>query len=306
MHILIVRNNSNSQAIDASLLLVTYLATQGIDYTVIDSSNLASPLAVPELSELFEHGVDMAVALGGERADVILTIGGDGTILRTARQVGFHGTPILGINYGRLGFLANPNEAGVMEPLVAALSGDATHEVRTNLDIRVVCEGEADPYADDGAGAEPDEPREFFALNEVAVTRGANGRIIDFGLGVSGSHLANMRGDGLVVASATGSTAYALSAGGPLGGPGFTGLVAVPIAPHTLHSRAVVTAPSDVVEMDLSENQDDRDATLFIDGELVELDRPLRRLYVRRGDVPTTLLRYKDEGFYNHAAKVFF
>lgn len=295
MHILIVRNNSNSQAIDASLLLVTYLATQGIDYTVVDSSKLASPLAAPELSDLFEHGVDMAVALGG-----------DGTILRTARQVGFHGTPILGINYGRLGFLANPNESGVMEPLVAALSGDAAHEVRTNLDIRVVCEGEADPYADDGAGAEPDEPRGFFALNEVAVTRGANGRIIDFGLGVSGSHLANMRGDGLVVASATGSTAYALSAGGPLVAPGFTGLVAVPIAPHTLHSRAVVTAPSDVVEMDLSENQDDRDATLFIDGELVELDRPLRRLCVRRGNVPTTLLRYKDEGFYNHAAKVFF
>ena len=151
MHILIVRNNSNSQAQDASLLLVTYLATQGIDYTVVDSSKLASPLAAPELSELFEHGVDMAVALGG-----------DGTILRTARQVGFHGTPILGINYGRLGFLANPNESGVMEPLVAALSGDAAHEVRTNLDIRVVCEGEADPYADDGAGVEPDEPQEFW------------------------------------------------------------------------------------------------------------------------------------------------
>jgi len=82
--------------------------------------------------------------------------------------------------------------------------------------------------------------------------------------------------------------------------------VAVPIAPHTLHSRAVVTSPSDVIEMDLSENADGRDATLFIDGELVELDRPLRRLYVRRGSVATTLLRYKDEGFYNHAAKVFF
>ena len=66
MHILIVRNNSNSQAIDASLLLVTYLATQGIDYTVVDSSKLASPLAAPELSDLFDHGVDMAVALGGD------------------------------------------------------------------------------------------------------------------------------------------------------------------------------------------------------------------------------------------------
>lgn len=294
MHILIVRNNSNSQAQDASLLLVTYLATQGIDYTVVDSSKLASPLAAPELSALFDHGVDMAVALGG-----------DGTILRTARQVGFHGTPILGINYGRLGFLANPNESGVMEPLTAALAGDATEEARTNLSIHVVCEGEADPFHD-VEGDDADEPREFFALNEVAVTRGANGRIIDFGLDVSGSHLATMRGDGLVVASATGSTAYALSAGGPLVAPGFTGLVAVPIAPHTLHSRAVVTSPSDVIEMDLSENADGRDATLFIDGELVELDRPLRRLYVRRGPVATTLLRYKDEGFYNHAAKVFF
>lgn len=294
MHILIVRNNSNSQAIDASLLLVTYLATQGIDYTVVDSSKLADPVAAPELCELFDHGVDLAVALGG-----------DGTILRTARQVGFHGTPILGINYGRLGFLANPNNAGVMEPLAAALSGDAAEEARTNLEVHVVCEGEADPI-EGTEGDAPDETREFFALNEVAVTRGANGRIIDFGLSVSGSHLANMRGDGLVVASATGSTAYALSAGGPLVSPGFTGLVAVPIAPHTLHSRAVVTGPADVVEMDLSENVDGRDATLFIDGELVELDRPPRHLYVRRGPVPTTLLRYKDEGFYNHAAKVFF
>lgn len=212
MHILIVRNNSNSQAIDASLLLITYLATQGIDYTVVDSSKLASPLAAPELSELFDHGVTWRWPWAGT-----------GTILRTARQVGFRGTPILGINYGRLGFLANPNESGVMEPLVAALSGDAAHEVRTNLDIRVVCEGEADPYADDGAGAEPDEQRDFFALNEVAVTRGANGRIIDFGLGVSGSHLANMRGDGLVVASATGSTGLCAISGRTAGGAGFHG-----------------------------------------------------------------------------------
>lgn len=296
MHILIVRNNSNSQAMEASLLLAAYLTTQGIDFTLANSTDLVGAQASPGLRKEDEEGFDMAVALGG-----------DGTLLRCARQIGYAGTPILGINYGTLGFLANPSENGVIEPLAAALAGDCTQQRRTNLDIRVVCEGEADPYADDAGPAdeEPDGPRSFFALNEVAVTRGANGRIIGFSLGVSGATLASMRADGLVVASATGSTAYALSAGGPLVAPGFSGLVAVPIAPHTLHSRAIVTDPSDVVEMDLSENAAGRDATLFVDGELVELSRPIKHLYVKRGG-DTVLLRHKDEGFYQHAAKVFF
>ena len=140
----------------------------------------------------------------------------------------------------------------------------------------------------------------------LAVTRGANGRIIDFSLGISGAHIADMRGDGLVVATATGSTAYALSAGGPLVAPGFNGLVAVPLAPHTLHSRAIVTAANDVVEMDLSLNRDPREAALFADGELLSFDAPVKRVYVSRGAVPTTLLRYRHDGFYEHAAKVFF
>ena len=302
MHILIVRNNSNSQAIEASLLLATYLNTQGISYTIADSSELAGADPTAELVDVVEGGVDLGIALGG-----------DGTLLRTARQIGYRGVPILGINYGTLGFLTNVAENGVLEPLAAALAGECQEDPRTNLEIITVCEGEADPFADDGAVGEADEAvagqrpcKHYFAMNEVAVTRGANGRIIEFDLGVSGSVLADMRGDGLVVASATGSTAYALSAGGPLVAPGFTGLVAVPIAPHTLHSRAIVTGPSDVVEMNLDRNTEGRDPTLFVDGEPVELETPLKRLYVRRGETPTMLLHYKDEGFYPRAAKVFF
>ena len=173
----------------------------------------------------------------------------------------------------------------------------------------MVCEGEPDLWGDDDEAAahDVDDPaRTFFALNELAVTRGANGRIIDFSLGISGAHIADMRGDGLVVATATGSTAYALSAGGPLVAPGFNGLVAVPLAPHTLHSRAIVTAANDVVEMDLSRNRDPREATLFADGELLSFDAPVKRVYVSRGAAPTVLLRYQREGFYEHAAKVFF
>ena len=296
MHILIVRNNSNSQAIEASLLLATYLNTQGISYTIADSSELAGADPTAELVDVVESGINLGIALGG-----------DGTLLRTARQIGYRGVPVLGINYGTLGFLTNVAENGVLEPLASALSGECQEDPRTNLEIITVCEGEADPFADDGGSGDGKRPcKRYFAMNEVAVTRGANGRIIEFDLGVSGSVLADMRGDGLVVASATGSTAYALSAGGPLVAPGFTGLVAVPIAPHTLHSRAIVTGPSDVVEMNLDRNTEGRNPTLFVDGEPVELETPLKRLYVRRGETPTMLLHYKDEGFYPRAAKVFF
>ena len=298
MHILIVRNNSNSQAVDASLLLATYLATQGLEYTLVDSSDLSC--------RCDHEGVNAALAAG---VAMTVVLGGDGTILRTARQIGTSGVPILGINFGRLGFLANSSDDGVIAIVSSALAGDVVAEQRTNLRIDVVCAGEVDPWDDDSDAAMADvaDPaRSFFALNELAVTRGANGRIIDFGLSISGDHIADMRGDGLVVATATGSTAYALSAGGPLVAPGFNGLVAVPLAPHTLHSRAIVTAANDVVEMDLSLNRDPREATLFADGELLTFDAPVKRVYVARGTAPTTLLRYQREGFYEHAAKVFF
>lgn len=298
MHILIVRNNSNSQAVDESLLLATYLATQGLEYTLVDSSDLSC--------RCDHEGVNAALAAG---VAMTVVLGGDGTILRTARQIGTSGVPILGINFGRLGFLANSSDDGVIAIVSSALAGDVVAEQRTNLRIDVVCAGEVDPWDDDSdaAMADVDDPaRSFFALNELAVTRGANGRIIDFGLSISGDHIADMRGDGLVVATATGSTAYALSAGGPLVAPGFNGLVAVPLAPHTLHSRAIVTAANDVVEMDLSLNRDPREATLFADGELLTFDAPVKRVYVARGTAPTTLLRYQREGFYEHAAKVFF
>lgn len=301
MHILIVRNNSNAKAVDASLLLAAYLGTQSIEYTLLDSSELSYKGDLADIGTIDRESCDMVVVLGG-----------DGTILRTARLVGTSEVPLLGINFGRLGFLANASDEGVVAIVAAALSGDAVNENRTNLRINVLCEGDdldAVPVGDDDEVFGMDangEQRSFFALNELAVTRGAMGRIIDFSFNISGAPIADMRGDGLVVATATGSTAYALSAGGPLVSPGFGGLVVVPLAPHTLHSRAIVTAKTDVVEIDLTGNQASREATLFVDGEILEFEKPVAKIFIRRGDAPTVLLRYKCEDFYRHAAKVFF
>ncbi|WP_165050546.1 MULTISPECIES: NAD(+)/NADH kinase [unclassified Adlercreutzia] len=318
MHALIVRNNSNPLATDASLLLAAYFSAQGIDFTTLGSGQISGDAGNREAARALPGRVDLAVVLGG-----------DGTILHTARLLAGTQTPILGINFGRLGFLANACEEGVVAMVSRALAGELQVERRSNLRIDVVCEGERDPFddAEDGEGAfgapawdggsagegdepagegGPDAPRTFFALNEVAITRGAMGRIIDFTLDISDNRIAHMRGDGMVVATATGSTAYALSAGGPLVAPGFTGLVTVPLAPHSLRSRAILTSDNDVVCVTLEGKDAAREATLFVDGDMLAFDQPVRRVYARRGEEPTVLLRSDAENFYTYAAEVFF
>ena len=143
-------------------------------------------------------------------------------------------------------------------------------------------------------------------MNEVSIARGAAGKIVDFGYEVSGDYVARMRGDGLIVASATGSTAYALSAGGPLVAPGHRGMIVVPIAPHTLNSRAVLTEQHDVVEVKLIDDPRYSDVTLFIDGDPLEFDEPIRRVIVRCGDTPLRLVKYKKTSFYEQISHTFF
>ncbi|MCL1797394.1 MAG: NAD(+)/NADH kinase [Eggerthellaceae bacterium] len=312
MHILIVRNNSNPQAQDACVLLMSYLNGEGIAYTVLDSGEIG-----------LKNRENLEAELAGKNLDLAVVLGGDGTILRTARLANAFDIPILGINFGHLGFLANSSEDGVIAIVAAAIAGDVVCEHRANLRVVVSCvEGDANGsattdedevlrsvWADDAreqASQGSPSHKTFFALNEVALTRGAAGRIINFGLSISDAFIARMRGDGLVVATATGSTAYALSAGGPLVAPNYEGLVVVPVAPHTLQSRAIVAASNDLVEISFADNHPTREIALFIDGELLEFDSAPSRVYVRCGDKPTKLLRYKHLGFYEHAAQVFF
>lgn len=294
MQVLIVRNSSNKQALDASLLLSAYLGSQGIDFDVVDSDTLMDrPFA-----RLFDAGLDDA-------PDLAVVLGGDGTLLHTARLLEGRTTPILGINFGHLGFLTNESEEGVVELVSRALAGELLLERRTNLRIDVVCVGEPDPFSPD-AEAPAAPAHTFFALNEIAITRGALGRIIDFSLDIADTPIADIRGDGVVVATATGSTAYALSAGGPLVAPGYNGMIVVPIAPHTLHARTILASSNDTVCITLDDKDGNREATLFVDGDVLPCEGAVHRVYVSRGSVPTSLLRTETDGFYRHAAETFF
>lgn len=332
MNTLVVRNNSNPQAIDASLLLVTYLTSQNINALVVDSASLGNDQGRAAIRAQLPEALDMAVVLGG-----------DGTVLHTVHLLNNRQVPILPVNFGRLGFLANADGDGLISLVAEALADELTAERRSLLSIDIACEGEPDPYGDEAvevdypqivteedyaATIDPDAAfvggtmmppdkfgvnlrgmagiRRFIALNEIAITRGALGRIIELSLDISGSHVARMRGDGLVVATATGSTAYALSAGGPLISPRFGGMVAVPLAPHTLRSRAIVTDTSDVIEITFDDTEDYRDATLFVDGEIVPFDRSIEKLYVQVAPFPVTLLRASGAGFYERISRDFF
>lgn len=295
MRVLVMRNAKNPEAIDASLLLGAYLSSQDIEFDIMDA------LKADQLPK--QNTYDMGVALGG-----------DGTILRMARYAGFSRMPILGINYGHLGFLANETDQGVVAPVTAALAGEVAIEERTNLRVLVQCWEDSDEQFEELCRASEETPlstglpsdRCFFALNEAAVTRGTLGWMIDAKVEISGSSQGRVRGDGLVVATATGSTAYALSAGGPLVAPGFRGLIAVPVAPHTLTARAMITDPHDVVEITLDDVRGNREAQLFIDGLGIKLDSTLRRVRVQRGSEPTILLRSQAGNFYDRLYATFF
>lgn len=294
MNILIVSNRKNRETTDALYQIIAYLDSQGISHVPLDVSQL------PDSSFLYsgKGARDVAPELEGP-VDLVVTLGGDGTLLHTARLSTMLDAPILGMNFGHLGFLANSAKNGVIALLADALSGEICREERVNLHVCVECEG------DDVD--EPTGPRSFFVLNEIAITRGAMGHIVDFDLHVSGDKVAHLRGDGVIVSTATGSTAYALSAGGPLVGPSHRGMIVVPLAPHTFKSRSIVTEHHDIVEVTMEEGSASaREVSLFADGDALEFERPVSRVIVSTGDRPTILLNRHDESFYHQIARTFF
>ena len=296
MRVLIVRNNYNPKALESALLLEVYLASQAVEYRAYYTHELRSSLSLNEPEKVDDiDSYDLAVVLGG-----------DGTILRTAAQIKYRRIPVLGVNFGHLGFMANSNEDGIIPVVAAALAGELTVEQRTNLIIDVFYEGDENVELEPNSSPTEGSSAQFFALNELVLARGAQGRVIDCRYAVSGEMVADVKGDGIIIATATGSTAYALSAARAIRAPGYSGLVVVPIAPLSLHSRALVTGPSDVVEVFMDPSSANREATLFSDGEIISSERPVRRVVVRKGEEPTILLRYKAETFYGRTSRVFF
>ena len=235
-----------AEGLDVSLELATAQAT-GLDaYDVVDTTQL------------------------GRQCDVAVVVGGDGTMLGIARELARHDTPLVGINQGRLGFITDIPVDRFREALGPMMRGEFEEEHRAMLDDSVWREAECIFSG--------------LSMNDVVVSRGATAGMVELRVDIGDEFVANMRADGLIVASPTGSTAYALSAGGPILHPGIGGWVLVPIASHTLSNRPIVL-PDDVeiritvvAGRDASANFDMQRLESLLHGDQVHMKRSAHKV----------------------------
>lgn len=213
--------------------IAQFLCSQGLDVSLEADTALNTGLTGYDALSCDELG---------RACDLAVVIGGDGTMLGFAREMARYGIPLLGINQGRLGFITDIPIERWRESLAPVLAGDYEVEPRAMLEGAVLRDGESIFSG--------------LALNDVVVSRGGTAGMVELKIEVGEQFVANMRADGLIIASPTGSTAYALSAGGPLLHPSIAGWLLVPIAPHTLSNRPIVLPDSGEVRMEIVAGRD--------------------------------------------------
>lgn len=215
------------------------------------------------------------------QADVLVVLGGDGTLLSVARLVGDLGVPILGVNLGGLGFLTAFTAEEMFPALEALRRGDLVVEERMMLAARVTRHGE--------------RLTEYVALNDVVITKSAMSRIITLAVSVEGQFATGYRADGLIVSTPTGSTAYCLSAGGPIVYPTMDAMVLTPICSHTLTNRPIVLPGAQVLAVRL---ESDQDVMLTLDGQVGFALNRADTVEIRRAAARTRLLRVPHKHFF--------
>jgi NAD+ kinase len=193
----------------------------------------------------------------GAHADLAIVLGGDGTMLNAARRLARYGVPLVGVNQGRLGFMTDIAREDMLTCMDDLLDGRFMPEKRMLLAAEVWRDGK--------------EIASNMALNDAVVDKGAIGRMIEFELFIDGEFIYNLRSDGLIVSTPTGSTAYSLSAGGPILHPTMTGIALVPLCPHALTNRPIIVNDSAEIELRITQADDPR---VHFDGQLtLDLER---------------------------------
>jgi NAD+ kinase len=234
----------------------------------------------PELASLVPGR--SAGALDAAQLDMLVSLGGDGTLLRGARLACLRGIPILGINLGRVGFLAAAGPETATETLRRLVRGEYTIESRLALSTRV------------GGRAE-----EFLAVNDVVIHKGGIARVIRVSVAVDGQEVGTYSGDGIIVSTPTGSTAYSMSAGGPVVVPGVDAVVVTAICPHTLAVRPLVTPASATLSLRvLDPVPSPEELIVSIDGQVAAKLQPREEVTVVRATRPVLLAQAGAESFF--------
>ncbi|TBO32732.1 NAD kinase [Aquabacterium lacunae] len=228
----------------------------------------------------------LTLAQIGRECDVAVVLGGDGTMLAVARELAPFNVPLVGINQGRLGFITDIQQKDMPTALPLILSGQYEEEHRAMLQGAVLR-----PTRDGGI----ETIYEDFAINEVVVSRGATASMVELRAEIEGQFVANYRADGLIVCSPTGSTAYAMSAGGPILQPGLGGWALVPIASHTLSNRPIVVSDRDTITIEIVAA---KDASMNFDMQSLASLLPGDRVTIRRSDHRVRFLHPKGWNYF--------
>jgi NAD+ kinase len=272
--VLLVTHASRPDAQVLAAEVASALKSSSIDVRVCDDDGLAA-----------RTGDDWRVVAADESAadgaELVVVLGGDGTILRGAERARHGDVPLLGVNLGHVGFLAEAEREAV-DDVVRAIVDRAWHvEERTALDISVSVGGQV--------------VHRTWALNEASLEKAARERMVDVLVEIDGRPLSRWGCDGVVCATPTGSTAYAFSAGGPVVWPEVEALLVVPISAHALFARPLVVSPTSVVALELPD--DSSSAVVWADGRRAAEVPPRARVEVRRSDQPVRLARLSQAPF---------
>ena len=268
----------NTLGIEIVLIeLVAFLQGQG--HTLYFESDTAQHI---KRQGILANIPAMSVTDIGLNAEVAIVLGGDGTMLGIARQLASFDIPLIGINQGRLGFMTDISRERMIPALEAILSGNYKSERRSMLEGRVIRNGEAIFFG--------------LAVNDVVVARGSGAGMVELQVDVEDHFMYNQRSDGLILATPTGSTAYSLSAGGPLMHPNLQGIVLVPIAPHALSNRPIVVPDSSEI---LIEVKNGRDISINFDMQTFTSLMPKDRISVKRSQHTVTFLHPVGWSYYD-------
>ena len=241
----------------------------------------------PDLSELPADMQYQPLKAALKGADLMIAFGGDGSILHLAKTAAMHRVPILGINLGNLGYISEL-ESGDLSQLQKLKNDKLRREHRMMLDVRVF-RGDKQVYSD-------------VVLNDAVITKGAVARIIKLQMYLNHKEFIRIGGDGVIFATPTGSTAYSLSAGGPIVDPAAQNILITPICAHSLTSSSYVLGPDQVIEVQ-SVNNGNKTVYLSADGGKAFLLKENDRLVIRRSKYVTELIKLKDCSFYETLRK---
>jgi NAD+ kinase len=255
-------------AVNAAQAIAGLAAQQGVTLQVIPEQSKALHLNGSVVSSSFPRSADLLVSLGG-----------DGTLLHAAHLAGPLGIPIVGVDLGRVGFLTQVGSEGFEDTIRALLQNGVETQPRLALEAHV-------------AGS----ARRYYAVNDVHIDRKHHGKVVHFGIHISGEAIATIPADGIIVASPTGSTAYFLSAGGPIMEPSLQAFGITPICPHTLFSRPLIVSADETIRISLQ--RESWGTQLFVDGQPEQELAPGDAVEIVRAERPVEFVRLNDRYFF--------